>query len=63
MAATGTAPLRYQWKKNGLDILGATKPFYTTLPTTVLDNNSVFSVNVSNKIGSVMSNGAILTVR
>jgi hypothetical protein len=63
VVATGTAPLKYQWKKNGSDISGATRPAYVTPPTTALDNGSVFAVTVSNSVGSVTSNDAILTVR
>ena len=60
--ATGTAPLAYQWQKNGVDIAGATQPAYTTPPTTAADNGSVFRVTVSNIAGSVTSNQKTLTV-
>ncbi len=62
VTATGTAPLRYQWKKNGVDISLATNPTYTTPPTTMVDNGAVFSVMVANDGGSVTSNNARLTV-
>jgi hypothetical protein len=62
VTATGTAPLRYQWRKNGAEISGATKPSYITPPTTVGDNGALFSVVVSNSVGSVTSNNATLTV-
>ena len=58
--ATGSA-LTYQWKKNGTDISDATSSSYTTPPTSIADNNTVFSVKVSNSAGSVSSN-ATLTV-
>ena len=60
VVATGSA-LTYQWKKNGTDISGATSSSYTTPPTNIADNNTVFSVSVSNSAGSVSSN-ATLTV-
>ena len=60
--ATGTAPLSYQWRKNGAAISGATSSSYTTPATTASDNDSQFSVVVSNSTGSVTSNVAILTV-
>ena len=60
MVATGSA-LTYQWKKNGTDISGATSSSYTTPKTTIADNNTAFSVSVSNSAGSVSSN-ATLTV-
>jgi beta-galactosidase len=55
--------LRYQWSKNGVIIPGATKPKYTTPPTALTDNGSLFSVMVSNGVGSVTSNNALLTVQ
>ncbi len=61
--ATGAAPLAYQWKKNGVDIAGATRATYKTPPVTSADNGSVFAVAVSNSGGSVTSNNATLTVR
>jgi hypothetical protein len=60
--ATGNAPLRYQWRKNGINIPGATRPSYTTPATTSADNGTKFSVVVTNAIGSVTSNDATLTV-
>ena len=60
VVATGSA-LTYQWKKNGTDISGATSSSYTTPPTTIADNNTAFSVKVSNSAGSVNS-AATLTV-
>ena len=60
--ATGTMPLSCQWRKNGVNITGATRPTYTTPPTTPDDNGSLFSVVVSNIAGSVTSNNATLTV-
>ena len=61
VVATGTS-LSYQWQKNGTDIAGATGASYTTPPATLADNGSVFRVNVTNSVGSVISNGAVLTV-
>jgi hypothetical protein len=62
VAATGTAPLRYQWSKNGVVIAGATRSTYITPPTTLADNGALFAVTVSNRAGSVVSNNATLTV-
>jgi alkaline phosphatase D len=63
VTATGTAPLHYQWRKNGVNIAGATKASYTTPPTTVEDNGALFAVTVSNLAGRVISNNATLTVQ
>jgi hypothetical protein len=62
VAAAGTAPLSYQWQKNGTAISGATSTNYTTPATTSSDNGSKFAVAISNAVGSVTSNSAILTV-
>jgi invasion protein IalB len=62
VVATGTAPLSYQWKKNGTAIAGATSSSYTTPPTTSSDNGAQFTVVVSNTTGSVTGNAATLTV-
>jgi len=60
--ATGTAPLSYQWDQNGTPISGATDPTYTTPPTISTDNNSQFTVTVTNSAGSVTSGAATLAV-
>jgi hypothetical protein len=62
VVATGTAPLSYQWQKNGTAISGATSASYTTPATTSADNGAQFRVAVSNSAGSVTSNAATLTV-
>ena len=62
VAASGTAPLSYQWRKNGTAISGATSASYTTPATTISDSGSPFTVTVSNSTGSVTSNTATLTV-
>jgi acid phosphatase len=62
VVASGTAPLSYQWQKNGANISGATSSGYTTPTTTTADNNSTFDVVVSNAVGSVTSHTATLTV-
>ncbi len=62
VAATGTAPLSYQWQKNGSNITAATAVSYTTPATTPGDNGSMFAVVVSNSAGSVASHQAALTV-
>jgi hypothetical protein len=62
VTATGTAPLSYQWRKNGEVISGATAATYTTGAATLLDHAAVFTVVVSNSAGSVTSSGATLTI-
>ena len=62
VVAAGTAPLSYQWQKNGLNIAGATAASYTTSVTTTSDSGSRFAVVVKNKGGTVTSAAATLTV-
>jgi hypothetical protein len=62
VVAAGTAPLSYQWQKNGSNIAGATSASYKTPSTTSADNGSTFKVLVSNSVGNVTSNTATLTV-
>lgn len=60
--ATGTAPLAYQWRRNGTPINGATSSVYTTPVTIAGDNGAQFSVVVGNAGGSTTSANALLTV-
>jgi Immunoglobulin domain/PQQ enzyme repeat len=62
VTAAGTAPLTYQWKKNGSAIPGATAPTFTTPATASSDNGSAFLTVVSNSAGSQTSNTVRLTV-
>jgi hypothetical protein len=62
VTATGTAPLGYQWQKNGAAISGANSASYTTPATTTADNGAQFTTVVSNSAGSVSSSTATLTV-
>jgi hypothetical protein len=62
VAASGTAPLSYQWQENGANITGATSASYTTPATSSASNGSTFAVLVSNSVGNVTSNTATLTV-
>src|SRR5204862_58091 len=62
VVAGGTAPLSYQWQKNGASIAGATAANYTTPATTSSDSGSTFRVVVTNTAGTVTSAAATLTV-
>ena len=60
VVAAGTAPLSYQWQKNGTAISGATSTTYTTPPAATSDNGDSFRVAISNSVGKVMSAAATL---
>ena len=67
VAASGTAPLSYQWQKmpsggSYANISGATGTSYTTPVTTTADSGSQFRCVVTNSAGAATSNGATLTV-
>jgi hypothetical protein len=62
VTATGTAPLSYQWQKNGAAISGASSASYATPATTTADNGAQFTVVVNNSAGSINSSAATLTV-
>ena len=60
VVASGTAPLLYQWYKNGAAIGGTNVASYTTPVVTSADNQTTYSVTVSNAAGSVTSNTVTL---
>ncbi|MCI1192805.1 hypothetical protein MOJ79_13240 [Calidifontimicrobium sp. SYSU G02091] len=60
--ATGTAPLSYQWQRDGSDIAGANGASYTLSNAQMSDNGARFRVIVSNGAGSATSREATLTV-
>lgn len=61
VTANGGA-LSYQWRKNGVNIPGATNVTYVTPATTSGDNGALFSVLITNTAGTQLSNNAVLTV-
>ena len=62
VTAAGTAPMNYQWQKNGANVAWATSANYTTPATTTADSGSTFRVVVSNAGGAVTSTAATLTI-
>jgi glucose/arabinose dehydrogenase/cell division septation protein DedD len=61
VTVSGTAPFSYQWKRNGVNIPGATASSYSLTPAAQSDAGT-YSVRVTNAFGEVESNGAVLTV-
>jgi glucose/arabinose dehydrogenase len=62
IAASGAAPLAYQWQRNGANIAGATSATYTLAAAAASDSGASFRAVVSNAAGSVTSAAATLTV-
>jgi glucose/arabinose dehydrogenase len=62
VSASGTAPLAYQWQRNGADIAGANNTCYTTPAITLSDHGTLYRVIVSNPWGTATSNSATLNV-
>jgi hypothetical protein len=62
VAANGTAPVNYQWSKNNQPVAGAISASYNTPIVVPGDEGAVFSVAVTNAIGSALSQAATLTV-
>jgi len=61
VVADGTAPFSYQWRFNGVAILGATESTYT-IPSARLSDAGQYSVIVTNSVGAVLSVAVELTV-
>jgi len=62
VAATGTPPLTYQWRKDGTDISGATNAALA-IPQVNADAAGVYDVVVSNDCGVLTSAPAAVSVR
>jgi len=62
VTASGTAPMTYQWQRNGTNISGANAATYSIPAVTLADNGARFAVVVTNVAGSVTSTAATLTV-
>ncbi len=60
-AASGTAPLSFQWRKDGSPIAGATSASYS-IANAQSSHAGSYTVVVSNNAGSATSNAAMLTV-
>jgi len=54
--------LSYQWKKDGVDVAGATGSVYSVVGATKALNGAKYTVVVSNAKGSATSSAAALTV-
>ena len=62
VSSSGSAPLSYQWQRNGAPIAGATGSSYTLASAQAGDDGARFRCVVTNAYGSATSNEATLTV-
>jgi hypothetical protein len=63
VTAAGSAPLHYQWRKNGIVIAGAPDAAdYTTPLNTLDDHGASYTVVVTNSFGGEVSEPALLSV-
>jgi glucose/arabinose dehydrogenase len=62
VAASGAAPLSYQWQRNGANIVGATSSSYSLASAQAADSGARFRAVVTNPFGTATSNEATLTV-
>src|SRR5262249_18242453 len=63
VAASGSPPLHFQWRRNDTPITGATSASYTLPSISDVENGAYFVCVVSNAFGRATSNPAKLTVR
>ena len=63
VAASGDAPIGYQWLRNGVELAAATSSIFTLSNAQVSDDGSIWTARVSNAGGNVLSAGATLTVK
>ncbi|MBK8848214.1 MAG: PQQ-dependent sugar dehydrogenase [Bacteroidetes bacterium] len=61
VTVTGTAPITYQWKKNGVNISNSNNSVLT-LNNVTGANAGTYTCKVTNAYGTATSNGAVLTV-
>lgn len=61
IAATGTPPLRYQWRRNGVNIPSATN-FTYTINNARLSDGGTYTVLVANGIGAVISDPILVII-
>jgi hypothetical protein len=61
VVASGSPPLIYQWKKNGININGATATNFS-ITNVQMSDAATYSVVITNTYGSAISSNAVLTV-
>lgn len=62
VTAVGTAPFYYYWKRAGTNIAGATTSSSFSITNVQFSDENIYSVLVSNSVGTVLSSNASLTI-
>lgn len=62
VSATGSGGLNYQWRKNGIELVGENLS-HLYFDSLTIDDGALYDVIVSNETGSVASNVADITVK
>ena len=62
VAATGSGPFSYQWFADGVALSGETADYLTVFATSLADNGTEYTVEVSNGVEAITSSIATLTV-
>ncbi len=60
--ARGMGQVRYQWRRDGVDVPGQTAPILVLSGLTLADNGARYTVVASNQAGSVTSSELVLSV-
>lgn len=61
VVASGSSTLTYQWRKNGVNVTGATSATLSLGSVTATDSGT-YNVRISNSAGSVVSDNSVLSV-
>lgn len=62
VAHDGTAPFTYQWRKDGVDLPGATNATLLLVNVTRADAGA-YTVRVANDAGSILSDEAVIAIK
>lgn len=62
VSATSELPLSFQWKENGIDIIGETDSILNIVSTEVNQDSNLYSCSISNELGTIESNAVYLFV-
>ena len=55
VTAQGAGPMKYQWRRDGVDIAGASERYYIVASALLADDTAHYSVRISNEQGDAAS--------